>query len=456
MNEPIPLTRPDQIEPAIPFSEDAERAVLGSVLLDGDAIGRVGSFLGPKDFYRERNATIYGAMLALYERGESIDYLTLTEELERHDRLQQAGDLTYLSGLLQAVPTPIHIESYGRQVSALAFRRRMISAGGQIATLAYRGADEPQTLLERAENLLFNLTGMSSADADFVSWLDVLQECLENLTEARSQDPERRSRGLPTGFLDLDKITGGGLQRSDLIILAARPAMGKTSLALALATNAALSMRLPVAFFSLEMSRTQLAARVLSAESGIGATRMRSEALSAPEMKSLSRAVGTLSDMKLWIDDTPNQSVTAIRSKAKRLMLREPIEMIVVDHLQLAVAQGSNRQQEVGEASRQLKALARDLNIPVLALSQLSRNLEQRPDKRPRLSDLRDSGELEQNADLVIMMYRDDAYNEDSDRNGIVDLLIEKHRSGPTGQVSLAFNRETTRFLDLELITRLG
>jgi len=433
-----------------PHNLEAEEAVLGSVLLDREVIGRVSGILDAKDFYRERNGLVYQAMLDLYDAHEPVDYLTLINELERAQRLDQVGGVIFLSGLLGVVPTPIHAEQYAKIVADSAFMRRLISAGGKIATIGFQNQFDTETALEKSEQILFDVANRK-ANSDFASLSDVLREYLDQLALLREGEGIRY--GVPSGFADLDKMTAGGFQRSDLIILAARPSMGKTSLALAMSANAAIKFKAASAIFSLEMSRSQLAARLLSTESGIETTRLRSGQLTDAESRKLGHALGMLAEAPIYIDDTPGISVTNLRAKTRRLHAEVPLDLVIVDHLQLMTAGegGQNRVQEMSEISRQLKGLARELHVPVVALSQLSRAVEQRSPKIPILSDLRESGSIEQDADLVMFIYRDDYYNKDSEKQGIADIHIAKHRNGPTGQISLLFNQRTTKFLDLEV-----
>jgi replicative DNA helicase len=354
----------------------------------------------------------------------------------------------YLGRLLEIVPTSLHIEEYGRIVERTALMRRLISAGGKIASLGYADAFDVDTTLEKAEQLLLTVS-QKRATRDFESLSDVLREYLEQLEQMH--DGERTRYGVPTGFIDLDKLTAG-LQRSDLIILAARPSMGKTSFALNIGATAAMKYRATVAMFSLEMSNGQLAARLLSTESGVDSTRLRGGRLSEVEVRKLDRALQVLSEAPIYVDDTPGISIMELRSKARRLQADVGVDLVIVDYLQLI--EGSrgrdNRVQEISEISRSLKSLARELHVPVLALSQLSRAVESRSPHIPMLSDLRESGSIEQDADVVMFIYREDHYNKDSEKKGIAEIHVAKHRNGPVGQVSLFFNAQTTRFADLE------
>ena len=436
--------------PLPPHNTDAEESVLGAVLIDRDAIGKVAPFLKPDDFYRERNGSIYAAMLDLYDRREPIDYMTLSDELSRRGQLEAVGGILYLGRLLEVVPTSLHVEEYGHIVERTALMRRLISAGGKIAALGYADAFDVDTTLEKAEQQLLAVA-QKRVTRGFESLAEVLRQYLEQLEQL--EEGNRTRYGVPTGFIDLDKLTGG-LQRSDLVILAARPAMGKTSLALNICASAALKYKATIGMFSLEMSKGQLAARLLSTESGVDSTRLRSGRLNETESRKLAHAYDVLSEAPIYVDDTPAISIMELRSKARRLHAdaEDGVDLVIVDYLQLI--EGSrgrdNRVQEISEISRALKSLARELHVPVLALSQLSRAVESRTPHIPMLSDLRESGSIEQDADVVMFIYREDHYDKDSERKGIAEVHIAKHRNGPVGQVSLLFNERTTRFLDLE------
>jgi len=431
-----------------PHNVEAEEALLGSLLIDRDAIERVAAYLRPEDFYRQANATIYAAMLAIHERREPIDFTLLCDELSRTGKYDEVGGLAYLSALVNAVPTSLHVEHYAQVVTRTALLRRLIVAAGKIAAIGYDETLDPDTALEKAEQVLLAVAQRRST-RDFEPISRILEEYVEQLQVVREGE-DRIRYGVPTGFVDLDKITGG-LQRSDLILLAARPSVGKTSLALSIAHNAAVRFRATVGVFSLEMSKLQIAQRLLSTEAGVDVARLRLGRLSEIELRRLSHALGVLAEAPIYIDDTPGISITELRAKARRLHADVGLDLLVVDYLQLVTASArENRVQEISEISRSLKALARELHVPVLALSQLSRAVETRSPHIPMLSDLRESGSLEQDADVVLFIYRDDVYNRDSDRKGIADIYIAKHRNGPTGQISLLFMEKTTRFVDLE------
>ncbi|HLH26380.1 MAG TPA: replicative DNA helicase [Chloroflexota bacterium] len=377
-------------EPLPPHNTDAEAAVLGGLLIDRDAIGRVATFLRPADFYRERNATIFAAMVALYERREPVDYLTLSDELQRTGRYDEVGGLVYLSSLFNEVPTSLHVEQYARIVEQASLRRRLIRAAGRIAGLGYDESLEAEKALEEAEQVLFAVAERRLS-RDFRKLADVLREYWEQLLLAA--DVDRLERGIPTSYKDLDKLLGG-LQRSDLVIVAARPSMGKSSFALCLARNASVDFGAKVGIFSLEMSLAQLAQRLLFSESGVDSSRLRQGLLGQVERRKLADALGTLASAPIYLDDTPNIALSELRAKSRRLHQElGGLDLLVVDYLQLIQGNGKeNRVNEISEISRSLKALARELDVPVVALSQLSRAVESRSPHIPMLSDLRESG----------------------------------------------------------------
>lgn len=432
-----------------PQNPEAEEAVLGSLLIDPEAVGKIAPFLKPEDFYRERNGLIYGTMLAIYDRNEPVDFMTLSDELKRKGRYDEVGGLIYLSHLVGVVPTAFHVEHYARIVERTAVKRRLISASGKIAEVAYDDSLDVDTTLEKAEQLLFSIS-QRRVTRDFEELGDILADYFQEMERRAAQG--EGGRGIPTDYIELDKLTGG-LQRSDLIILAARPSMGKSSWALNIVQNAALRHHAKCAIFSVEMSKQQLAHRLLCSVSGVDATKLRLGMVNEAEWRKLHHAFELLSEAPIYIDDTPSITVTEMRSKARRLYAKEDgLDMVVVDYLQLVTTAraSDNRVQEISEISRSLKALARELNAPVLALSQLSRAVESRTPHIPMLSDLRESGSLEQDADVVLFIYREDMYNRESEKKGIADILVAKHRNGPTGQFSLLFLERTTRFEDLE------
>ena len=451
------------VEQLPPHDLDAEEAVLGSLLIEGEALFRISPFLKPEDFYRDRNRWCYDACLTLQDRGDAINQITLGHELQRQGHLDDVGGPSYFSHLVATVPTSIHIEHYARIVSRLGVLRRLIHAGGDIAALGYEGPADVDSVLTRAEDLVFQIRS-SREVRDFVTIKEVLDQYLEDAT-APLEAVERRDAPIPTGFTDLDRLLGG-LQRGDMVVLASRPSLGKSTLAINMARHAA-GMRAVVAVFSLEMSRDQLALRLLSSEGGVDSHRLRLQLFTSAEEERIVSAVGTLSDLPIYIDDSPLQTIVDLRSKARRLHLERSLDFIIVDYMQLMSGRGrsDNRVQEVTEISRSLKAVARDLNVPLLAISQLSRQPEQRTQERhrPRLSDLRESGAIEQDADVVIFIHREDKnFTEEAwtrlspDRpypRNIAELIVAKHRHGPVGSVELYFDEPMARFRVLD--TRL-
>ncbi len=444
------IERPDR---AIPANIEAERAVLGSLMIDPDAIIKVANFLRPEDFFRERHAWLYEAMRMLNERREPLDFVTIVDELERRERLEEIGGPAYLTDLIASTPTALYVDHYARIVERTAVLRRLIAAAGKIAELAYDESQEVDEVVDRAEQIIFGISE-SRIHRDLTPIRAIMSQVVDHIDFlSRNQDT---LMGVPTGFTMLDRLLGG-LQKSDLIILAARPAMGKTSFCLSIAQNAAKRHATRVAFFSLEMSNDQLVQRLLAMETGIDSHRLRLGNIHEEEWPILLEAANMLANTHIFIDDTPAASVNDIRTKARRLYAEDGIDLIIIDYMQLMTGQSGgsgrneNRQQEISYISRSLKTLARELNVPVIALSQLSRAVESRSDKRPMLSDLRESGSIEQDADVVLFIYREDYYIEDTDRQNIADILVTKHRHGATGTVSLYFRKELTQFRDLEI-----
>jgi replicative DNA helicase len=435
-----------------PQNIEAEAAVLGSILIDPQALPAVAEILRSEDFYRDAHRLLYASALDLYGRGEPADIVTLTDEIERRGKLDNVGGADYITTLVNVVPTSANVEYYAHIVERTSILRKLIHAAGQIAAIAY-SEDDATVALDKAEQLIFSISqNVQRADFDHIK--DILADYFDKLEHLHSHRGD--IIGVPSGFTDLDKMTGG-MQRSDLIILAARPSVGKTAFSLSLAHNAAVKHGASAAIFSLEMSKEQLAQRLLSMDAGVDQQRLRTGYISDAddEWTRISMSIGRLSESNIYIDDTAGISLIEMRSKARRLMAEHGFDMMVVDYLQLMQGTGSkgdgNRQQEISEISRGLKGLARELNVPVLALSQLSRAVESRQSKVPMLSDLRESGSLEQDADIVMFIYRDDVYNPETDRPNIADIIVAKHRNGPIGTVSLYFMKSQTRFRDLDL-----
>ena len=440
------------MEKLLPQNIEAECGVLGSIIIDPEAIVQVAEFLFPDDFYRDAHRTIYEVIIQLYEQRQPADFITICDELERRNKLEDVGGASYITSLINLVPTSGNVEYYGRIVERNAILRRLIEAAGQIAAVAYQEEDA-DVALDKAEQLIFNIS-QRHARSDFALLRDILSAYMNKLDQLH----ERRGTivGVPTGFTDLDHLTGG-LQKSDLIILAARPAIGKTSLALTMAHNTAIKHQRSVAIFSLEMSKEQLVQRLLSMDAAIDQQRLRTGWIEDDEWERIVYAMGTLSEANIWIDDTAGISTVEMRSKARRLHAERNIDLIIVDYLQLMQSmsgsgkRNENRVQEISEISRNLKSLARELNVPVLALAQLSRAVESRQSKVPQLSVLRESGSIEQDSDIVMFIYRDDVYNPETERKNIADIIVAKHRNGPVGTISLYFQASQTRFHDLEL-----
>ncbi len=432
-----------------PQNVEAEQSVLGSLLIDPEAILKVISSLRPEDFYRETHALIYKAIIDLHERRQPADFVTLCDELERRKELEQVGGPGYLTSLINAVPTSVHAQYYGQIVERTATLRRLISAAAEISNMAYERADDEDRILDQAEQLIFGVA-QRSIERELVPLRTIVSDYydrIEYLYEHRGE-----TVGVATGFFDLDRLLGG-FQRADLIIVAGRPGTGKTSLALSIADFAARKHELCIAIFSLEMPAQQVVQRLVSGATGIESQRLRTGDITQEELARITRAMGELSETSVYIDDTPAIAPMELRAKTRRLQAEHPIDLIIVDYLQLMQAglRMENRVQEVSYISRQLKSLSSELNVPLLACSQLSRAVESRPDKHPLLSDLRESGSIEQDADVVMFIYRDEMYDENTFKPNIADIMVAKHRNGPTGQISLRFMKELAKFANLEL-----
>ena len=440
-----------------PHNVEAEEAVLGSLFVDPDSITETAIFLKPEAFYREKNRWVYEACLALYDRNEAINQITAAQELATQGRLEAIGGAGYLSLLVERLPTSLHVEHYARIVHRLSVMRRLISAAGQIAAIGYEAEADLDSAMNKAEDALFRVR-RGESPRDFIHIRRILEQYWEegSLIGAGLEEAGRLAH-VDTGFPALDELLGG-MQRSDMVILAARPSLGKSSLALGIARNAALEQGAQVAIFSLEMSKEQLVQRLLSMEAEVDSKRVRLRQYTPSQEKRVMEATGKLSGIPIYIDDSPTLRVVEMRSKARRLHYERGIDLIIVDYLQLIRGDGrsENKVQEITDISRSLKTLAREMDCPVLAVSQLSRAVESRPSHVPMLSDLRESGSIEQDADVVMFIYRDDAYikKEDWDRinpekpypEGIANLIVAKHRNGPQGQRNLRFRQEITRF----------
>ena len=433
-----------------PHSIDAEQSVLGGLLLDSEAWELVADRVGEDDFYRESHQIIFAAIRKLQDRSEPCDVITLSEALQAIGKIDDVGGLSYLGELAQGTPSSANIAAYADIIRERSITRQLTRVGSRIAESGFnpdgRSVDE---LVDLAEKQIFDIAERGAkAKKGFVSIEDVLPDVITQLDELFNSDGSLS--GLSTGFADLDEKTAG-LQKSDLIILAARPSMGKTSLVMNLAENVAIRERVPVAIFSMEMPANQLANRLLASLGRVDTKRLRTGDLAEDDWPRITSAVTLLSEAPIYIDDTPALSPMELRARARRLKRQHGLGLILVDYLQLMQVPGSkeNRTNEISEISRTLKALAKELEVPVVALSQLNRSLEQRPDKRPKMADLRESGAIEQDADVILFIYRDEVYNEDSDAKGIAEIIIAKQRNGPIGTLRLAFVGAYTRFEDL-------
>lgn len=440
-------TRPKQQ----PQNAEAEASLLGAMLIDSDAIVKVADSILPSDFFEMRNQRIFEAMVELYEKRSAIDVLTLSDKLKNSGYLDMVGGPSYLTELTNFVPTAAHAEQYADIVVQKSMRRRLISTAHEMSTLGYDESLGIRELIEEAETKLFSVSEQKVKQS-IVSIEDILSESFERLDDLHKD--KKSLRGIPTGFKDLDGMLAG-LQRSDLFILAARPAMGKTAFVLNLAHNIAVQAKEPVLVFSLEMGKEQLVDRLLSMQSGVDAWALRTGNLTDQDFEKIGEAMGVLSEAPIYIDDTPSITVSDMRTKARRLAHKQPLGLIIVDYLQLMsggsrFSNSANRVQEISEISRGLKGVARELNVPLIALSQLSRSVESRTPQIPQLSDLRESGSIEQDADIVAFLYREDYYNPESERKNIMDVLIKKHRNGPTGGVELYFDRDRQKIRSLD------
>ncbi|MET0785792.1 MAG: replicative DNA helicase [Paenisporosarcina sp.] len=432
-----------------PHNQEAEQSVIGAIFLEPQALITAAEILQYEDFYRVAHQKIFQTMNRLSDQGKPIDVVTVTEELASKKELEDVGGLSYLTEIANAVPTAANIAHYARIVEEKALLRRLIRVATNIVEDGFTREDEVEALLSEAEKKMMEVSNRKNA-GDFRHIKDVLVQTYDNIELLHSRKGD--ITGVPTGFRDLDRITAG-FQRNDLIIVAARPSVGKTAFALNVAQNVATKTEENVAIFSLEMGAEQLVMRMLCAEGNIDAQILRTGALSAEDWRKLTMAMGSLSNAGIFIDDTPGIRINEIRSKCRRLKQEYGLGMILIDYLQLIQGSGNgkeNRQQEVSEISRSLKALARELKVPVIALSQLSRGVEQRQDKRPMMSDLRESGSIEQDADIVSFLYREDYYDKETENQNMIEIIIAKQRNGPTGTVTLAFVKEFNKFVNVD------
>ncbi|MCI9063245.1 MAG: replicative DNA helicase [Clostridia bacterium] len=432
-----------------PHDIEAEQAVLGSMLTDKDAVMAATEKLKPDSFYREDNKAIFEAMLNLYSRSEPIDLVTVNDELTSMGMFEKVGGMDYLAMLPSKVPTTANVDKYIKIVEEKYVLRSLIKTANEIIELGYNPTEDLEYIMNNAEKKIFDII-QNKGQKGYVDIKDVLIESFTKLEELYNQ--KQQITGVPTGFTELDYKTAG-LHGSDLILVAARPAMGKTAFALNIAANAATKAKVPVAIFNLEMSKDQLVNRILCMEAMVDSNKVRTGKLEEEDWVKLANVVGPLSDSNIYIDDTPGISIMDIRTRCRKLKMEKDIGLIIIDYIQLIQGSGSrrngSREQEIAEISRSLKILAKELNVPIIALSQLSRAVEQRPDHRPMLSDLRESGSIEQDADIVMFLYRDDYYNQDSEEKGITEVIISKHRGGSTGTVKLVWMGEYTKFANL-------
>lgn len=432
-----------------PHNREAEQSVIGAIFLDPQSLITASEILLADDFYHNAHKQIFETMLRLSDLGKAIDVVTVTEELSAKKEIEDVGGLSYLLELANAVPTAANVAHYAKIVEEKSLLRRLIRVATKIVEDGYTREDEVEALLGEAEKKMMEVANRKNA-GDFKHVKDVLVETFDNIEQLQSQKGD--VTGIPTGFRDLDNITAG-FQRNDLIIVAARPSVGKTAFALNVAQSVAVQARENVAIFSLEMGAEQLVMRMLCAEGNIDAQVLRTGALTTEDWGKLTMAMGSLSNSGIFIDDTPGVRINEIRAKCRRLAQEHGLGMILIDYLQLIQGSGKpgeNRQQEVSEISRSLKHLARELKVPVIALSQLSRGVEQRQDKRPMMSDLRESGSIEQDADIVAFLYRDDYYDKESESKNMIEIIIAKQRNGPTGTVTLAFKKEFNKFINVD------
>ena len=432
-----------------PHDIEAEQAVLGSMLTDKDAVIAAMETLKPESFYREDDKAIYEAMQNLYNRTEPVDLITLKNELETMSKLEQVGGLEYLANLPEKAPTSANVQKYISIVDEKAMLRSLIKTANELVDLGYSQTEDVEDIMDHAEKKIFDIMQKKNQKG-YSPIKDVLVESFTKLEELYNR--KQHITGVPTGFTDLDYRTAG-LHGSELILLAARPAMGKTAFVLNIAANAAIRGKTGVAIFSLEMSKDQLVNRMLCSEAMVDSNKMRTGKLEEDDWGKLASAIGPLSESNIFIDDTPGITVMEIRTKCRKLKLEKNIGLVIIDYLQLITGnskKGGSREQEISEISRSLKILAKELNVPVIALSQLSRAVEQRPDHRPMLSDLRESGAIEQDADIVMFLYRDDVYNKESEKKDIAEVIIAKQRGGSTGTVDLLWMGNYTKFVNLE------
>jgi len=435
---------PDKLPPQ---NIEAEQSVLGSLMIDKNAILKVADFLQPKDFYKGSHQEIYSSMQALFEKGEPIDLLSVTTHLKEREKLEAVGGNSYLTELINAVPTATHVATYAKIVQKKRILRELIDASYQIGGLGYKEDEDVDKLLDEAEKTIFSIA-QHSLSQNFIPVKSTLTEAFERMDMLSKQGGQ--IRGIPTGFTDLDSMLAG-FQKSDLIILASRPSMGKSALAIDRARSESIHQKLPVGIFSLEMSKDQIVDRLIAAQAGVDLWKLRTGKLSAEDFQMIQQGLGVLSEAPIYIDDGLTSNILQMRAMARRLQAERGLGMIIVDYLQLMEPRNAavSEVQQITEISRSLKALARELNVPVLALSQLSRAVEMRTPPRPRLADLRQSGSLEQDADVVLFIYREKIRGEEIPQN-VAEIIIAKHRNGPVGAVKLFFDSQKASYRNLE------
>ncbi len=443
------MTKSQNIVRIPPHSEDAERSVLGALMLDKEAIIKIADILNSDDFYFKKHALIYEAAIYLYQNNDPIDVLSIANILEEKGYLDEIGGAAAIAELVSSVPSASNIVYYAKVVQKKAVLRKLISTATEISEMGYNESEEIDKLLDEAEQKLFSIS-QKSIKQEFTPIRKILGEAFDRLDELHKNKGEMR--GIPTGFTDLDKLLSG-FQKSDLLILAARPSVGKTSLALDIARQAATQFNVPVGIFSLEMSADQLVDRMIAAEANIDLWKLRTGNMKDSDFAKMNETMGKLSEAPIFIDDTSSANIMEMRTMARRLQAEHDLGLIVIDYLQLMEGRSSeNRVQEISEISRGLKNLAKELNIPILALSQLSRAIESRSDQRPKLSDLRESGSIEQDADVVMFIYREDRVNPDTENKGMAEIIVAKHRNGPVGNVPMFFKEDSASYKTIEKI----
>lgn len=434
-----------------PQNIEAEQSVLGSLLIDKEAIAKVADILHSESFYRDAHQWIFQSIINLFSKSEPVDLITITDELSRIGKLDAVGGRVYVADIINSVPTSANVEYYAKIVEDKAVLRSLISQGSELVTEAFKDDVEVDSVLDNAQKSIIDIV-QKKLRQGFIKIKDLLDDVMKKMED--TYDQGSHITGVPTGYIDLDEMTGG-FQPADLVIIAGRPSMGKTSLALNIAQNVGIRHNLPVAIFSLEMSKESLTQRILCSEAEIDSAHLKSKNLHDHEWKKLGRALGRLSEAPIYVDDTPSLSPLELRAKARKLQMEHGIALIIIDFMQLmrgSQRRYENRTQEVSDISRAIKTIARELNVPIIALSQLSRAIEQRQDQTPRLSDLRESGEIEQVADLVTFIHREAYYDRMSDKGNLAQLIIAKQRNGPTGTIELTFRKEITKFGNREKV----